>query len=119
MKVVCRRLINPVTFKEVDVGPWAEIGSEYVVLELSSKLGGRTWLRILADGKMPHLLLAEMFETTSSRIPSNWSIHLSGDLFNIRPKSWSRPGFWEEYFDREPSAVSDFERELALITAEV
>ena len=36
---------------------------------------------------------------------------------SFSPEAWSKAGFWEQFFDREPEAVAVFEEERAKIVA--
>ena len=55
----------------------------------------------------------------STDIPSNWvaSVGESG-AFDLAPAKWLRPGFWEDSFNGEPQAASDFEEEKTKILNE-
>ena len=115
MKVICRKIISPVTLLEVGTGPWAVVGQEYSVLAVSISSSGACWLRILDDDGTPILLISKMFESVSTTIPPNWSLLVRQDgNIDICPRSWQRAGFWEDFFERRPNAIRDFEEQLAI-----
>lgn len=119
MKVLCVKLLDG-GGREVDSSPWATLDAEYVVLALEATPGGGIQLRIIGDdGPTPVLFQSEMFMTLSSAIPSNWVASIGeGGEFNLAPAKWLRPGFWEDYFNGDPEAVSDFEEEKSKILRE-
>jgi hypothetical protein len=66
-----------------------------------------------------------MFEVLDPAIPSNWEAHLgnaaSAGSVLICPRTWERPGFWEDLADWSPlsaRAAEDYDRELAVVLAE-
>jgi len=94
---------------------WAKIGGVYHVLSVS--IGpSQTKLCLIGEEPTPALFEPEMFEVVSSAIPNVWVITSpkSGWL-SLAPEAWSRPGFWEEFYDREPSAMACFEEYRKLI----
>jgi hypothetical protein len=119
MKVVCVKLLDA-RGDEVESSPWATLDAEYVVLALEAASGGRVQLRIIGDdGPTPVLFESEMFMTVSPEVPSNWVASIGeGGAFDLAPAKWLRNGFWEDYFNGDPQAVTDFEEEKARILAE-
>lgn len=115
MKVTCIKLISPVTLVEVESGPWASVGSEYLVLEINSYPERTAWFRILADGGLPELLPATMFETIAQQLPSNWAVSVTDGFLKMGPAPWLRVGFWEEFFDGRVEAVSEYRSQLDLM----
>jgi hypothetical protein len=66
----------------------------------------------------PALFEPEMFEIASSVIPAVWVVtSQKPGALEFGPLSWSRPGFWEDYFDGLPDARAAFDIELAKIVA--
>ncbi|MGW6396439.1 hypothetical protein ACWFR1_39430 [Streptomyces sp. NPDC055103] len=51
-----------------------------------------------------------MFTVVSSRVPDCWVAGLEDGRVTLAPKEWQRPGFWEDYFDGEPTAGAEYER---------
>jgi hypothetical protein len=97
---------------------WVKLDSTYHVLAIWIE-PGRTRLRLVGEQTTtPALFEPEMFEVVSSTIPSNWVITSPKmGFFEIGPEAWTRPGFWEEYFDRKPEAIACFEEERKRIVA--
>lgn len=60
-----------------------------------------------------------MFETVDPRIPSCWIASLSDQgTLRLAPRTWQRPDFWGDYFNREPQTLADFEAGMASVLAE-
>lgn len=111
MRVVCMRILNQVTGAEESRSPWLELDGEYEVLEIYSSPGRATKVRIVSsDSATPALFDSSMFMTVDNSIPQSWvaSVAEAGEL-RIGPASWMRKGFWEDFFDRDPQAVHDYE----------
>ena len=52
-----------------------------------------------------------MFMTVDGRLPDSWEARLGeGGVLRLGPREWMKPGFWDAYFDREPTAVEAYER---------
>jgi len=110
MKVRCVGLLDS-RGKPVERSAWAKLGSVYRVLSIWVE-PGQILLRLVGEEPAPALFEAEMFEVVSNAIPSAWVITMpKPGCLSIGPARWSRPGFWEEYFDRKPEAVACFEEE--------
>jgi hypothetical protein len=94
---------------------WLKIGSVYHVLGIQIE-PNRTMIQLVGEEPTPALFQPELFEVVSSAIPSVWVIMApkSGWL-SLAPEAWNRPGFWEEFYDREPKAVACFEEYRKLI----
>ncbi|MFD6161914.1 hypothetical protein ACFWF7_14785 [Nocardia sp. NPDC060256] len=103
-------MISPIDGSTRETHPSIRIGAEYPVLSISYTSRGLT-LQILTDDG-PSYWRAEMFETTSSSIPSSWVTQLSDGNLDIGPEKFLRPGFWESYFDDDPGAIRTFTAEL-------
>lgn len=71
------------------------------------------------DNSTPIIFEADQFITVNDKIPSNWVVSLDelGNM-NIAPRKWLRPSFWEDYFNFDSLAISDFESEMETIIAE-
>lgn len=120
MKVVCIKIINPVTRRETETSNWLSLDSDYLVLSIQGSPGRELAVRVLDDrGGVPGVWPIEMFMTISSRIPSNWVVSIGENgQFDAAPWKWLRPGFWEDYFDHDPQAIADFEEEKNKILEE-
>lgn len=119
MKVRCIRIISPVDGSDLVESSWVRVGHEYVVLTLLIDPSGHVKVRIANDRESPGIWASEMFETSDENLPPNWVARLEVDgLLEFGPKDWLRKGFWEDYYDYEPEARAQYERELAIILAD-
>ncbi|MEV5177407.1 hypothetical protein AB0L10_41660 [Streptomyces flaveolus] len=115
MIVRCVQIISPTSGEVVSDHPGIRIGVEYPVLEVITTVRG-VLLRIperpnvTAERDTPGLWDAAMFTVVSSRLPDCWVAELEDGQLTLAPKEWQRPGFWEDYFDDEPSACAEYER---------
>lgn len=115
MIVRCFQIISPASGKVVSNLPGIRIGAEYPVLEVITT-AGRVLLRIperpdlLVERDTPGLWDAAMFTVVSRRAPACWVAGLEDGQVTLAPKEWQRPGFWEDYFDGEPTAGAEYER---------
>jgi hypothetical protein len=87
--------------------PWLTVGREYDVLEILADPGQRVLLRVETDESgSPGLWGAGLFRTVSAQIPPSWSADIQDDgSVMLGAEGWRRPGFWERYYDGDPSAV--------------
>ncbi|MFJ1992950.1 hypothetical protein [Streptomyces asiaticus] len=93
---------------------------EYVVLEIFTPYGRSALFRIeFAESAEPALFDSRVFTVTSTDLPPTWryTSYETGS-FALCPEPWSRPGFWESYYDHDPSALEVYESEKQkIITA--
>lgn len=120
MKVKCIKIVNPMTGHEEQQSDWLTLGKVYTVLAVISVPGRETLLRFVSDDEdTPSVFDARQFITVSTELPSNWVGVVNEDgLFVLAPESWTRGGFWEDFFNGVPEAISEYERERAKIVAE-
>jgi len=113
MKVKCCQLLDEETGDTLESSSWLTIGRIYHALSIHMEAGGKLDFRLIGnDGTTPAFHDAEQFEVVSDLIPSSWHVSsVPGSHFELAPKAWSEPGFWERYFDGDDEAVSQFERE--------
>jgi hypothetical protein len=99
---------------------WLTIGKEYVVLAIEAAPGREVNLQFVGDdGSVPAIRSSVQFVTTSSTLPSNWQVEVrQGGYLRLAPASWLRSGFWDDYFDRQPDAVAEFDAQRRRIEAE-
>ena len=116
MKVRCIRLLDA-TGKPQDKSGWLTVGKIYHVLEVVQGTDRKWMFRMVGDGlNGVALFWLEEFEIVSSKIPDSWIIMWpKDDFFVLRPESWSRPGFWERYYDKDPESIRIFEQERGKI----
>ncbi|MFE2180125.1 hypothetical protein [Streptomyces sp. NPDC059455] len=93
---------------------------EYIVLEIFTPYGRSALFRIeFAESENPALFDSRVFTVTSTALPPTWRYaNYETGSFTLCPEPWSRPGFWESYYDHEPSALEVYESEKQkIITA--
>ncbi|WP_167503434.1 hypothetical protein [Streptomyces malaysiensis] len=93
---------------------------EYIVLEIFTPYGRSALFRIeFAESEKPALFDSRAFTVTSTVLPPTWRYaNYETGPFTLCPEPWSRPGFWESYYDHEPSALEVYESEKQrIITA--
>ena len=112
MRVLCSRISNPITKTDETVSSWLTLDAEYEVLEIYAIPGRPVTFRLASDDSgTPALFDSAMFLAIETSIPASWVVSLSeGGGLRIGPQAWMREGFWEEFFDRDPDAVREFER---------
>ena len=102
---------NEAVLTKVSVSSWLTLDAEYEVLEIYATPGKSIKFRLASDDAgTPALFDSAMFLAIETSIPASWVIGLSeGGELRIGPQEWMREGFWEEFFDRDPKAVREFE----------
>jgi hypothetical protein len=120
--VRCHQIISPTTGEIVQDHPSIRIGAEYPVLEVVTtgkqvlfRIPDRLDTEVFRDS--PGLWDAAMFTVVNERMPNCWVAALNGGNLTLAPREWQRPGFWEDYFDAEPTAVAVYDRIRAEILA--
>lgn len=113
MKVICERIIQEVTKKEVDHSPFLTVGKEYIVLEIHTDHRGVQDYLIISDDNddVPILTNVSQFRITCNRIPKCWRVFmdLNGKLC-FAPEEWRKGDFWEDLYDEKPEAIAIYER---------
>ena len=106
-------MLDEETGNVLNQSSWLTIGSIYQVLSIHMEFGGRLKFQLVGDdGLTPAFHDAEQFEVTSNIIPSGWRVSsVPGSHFELAPKAWSEPDFWEKYFDGDAEAISLFQSE--------
>lgn len=116
MKVRCVELKNWRGEPE-ERSSWLKIGGIYHVLRIQIE-PNRTMFQLVGEEPTPALFQPDLFEVISSRVPESWVIVSAKHGFlELTPLSWTAPGFWEAFYDREPEAVACFEEQRRLIIA--
>jgi hypothetical protein len=110
MKVLCVRLTDA-RRAVVTASPWATVGRVYSVLSIWVDERG-VQFRMVGDEPTPALFPQDMFEIVDPSIPATWIVHSPATgCFVFAPETWTRPGFWEDFFDGKSAAVSTFNEE--------
>ena len=103
------------------------VGNTYLAVELNiapsaEDTSQRLLFRLSADDEgVPGLYEADLFVAVDERMPSEWVLtqNSHGGSYVIGPRSWSGPGFWEDYFDGAASARQAFDAELQRMNEEL
>ncbi len=90
---------------------WIRAGYEYDVLGIEVT-DGIVRLRVESEQGTPALVESELFELVDPDVPASWVVLMgpAGGL-SLEVKAWSRPGFWEEFYDRDPRALELYDAE--------
>ncbi|MFI8817355.1 MULTISPECIES: hypothetical protein [unclassified Streptomyces] len=109
------QIVSPTSGEVVNEHPGIRVGVEYPVLEVITTQR-QVLLRIpersdvMVERDSPGLWDASMFTVVNGRMPDCWEAGLEDGRLTLAPKAWQRPGFWDDYFDGEPSAGDEYER---------
>lgn len=113
MKVRCTALISPINGESLVSSPWVHVGGEYLVVGVAAVPEGRVTLQIIEDSQQPSWWDSAMFDTTDPHVPSNWVAEVNEEgVVTLGPARWMVPSFWENYFNREPTAIEIYAEEL-------
>jgi hypothetical protein len=117
MKVRCIKLIDS-RGNTLEKSPWLTLGKVYDVLTLTFGTQQKWLLRLVGDGLNGVALFPlDQFEIVSQKIPAPWIVTWnSKEIFEMTTETWSQPGYWERYYDRDPEALKVFDEEKAKIT---
>jgi hypothetical protein len=117
MKVLCVRLLDS-HGRPQDKSDWLVVGKIYNVLQIIGEARQDWRVRIVGDkGNGPALFSLRQFDVVSKKIPPCWTINFDGENLSVGPESWHQLGFWEEYYNRIPAAIRDFEEGLQKIVS--
>jgi hypothetical protein len=89
-------------------------GGEYIVLEIHIAQEGAKYRLFEGEGKSPGMYPIHLFDIVSNKIPSSWITatgRTRGFYLAITPERWTERGFWENYFNQDPTAEKIFEEE--------
>ncbi len=117
MKIKCTQISDEDTGDVLQNSSWLTVGKTYHVLSVNMDHGSPVKFQVISDdGQTPVYHNANQFEVVSNKIPEGWVIDfVSKSYLRLSPKAWSKPGFWEEYFDGEPEAIDVFNAERNII----
>ncbi|MCV2884707.1 hypothetical protein OE749_08360 [Aestuariibacter sp. AA17] len=109
MKVKCVNLVDDKGL-EIEKSSWLTVGKLYPVLSLIISESGNVEYRLLSDdGATPAIFDASFFEIESESIPHNWVVsYFPGVYFELTPKGWVTPSFWDDFFEGDKDAVGKF-----------
>jgi hypothetical protein len=107
MRVLCTRLPGPVDGVDIEESPWVSLHAEYDVVALLAEPRGRVQLQILTnDGHSLGWFDSDCFLVVDATLPHTWVARLGEDgKLEFAPEAWLTPGFWESFYDGDPTAV--------------
>ena len=110
MKVRCIKLLDEQTGESLTSRSWLTVGKVYHVFSINMQYGLPVKFLLFSDDvQTPAYHDANQFEVVTRTIPAEWIIDFESEsYFKLTPKAWSKPGFWEDYFDGVPEAVELF-----------
>lgn len=100
-----------------DHSGWLVAGREYTVLSIEVNANAHVVYRIRSeDNGQPVLFDAKAFRITDSSLSPVWQVAcLEDGSHSFEPEPWSRPGFWEAFFDHDSDTVRVYREQVALI----
>ena len=122
MKIKCIRLLDS-DGRTVESSSWLKLGRVYHVMAWHVEADGQKFFKIISNepkGEWPQLgnYPVDCFEVVSAIIPSNWQQWVYGGAYGQSPESWQAAGFYDAFFDHEPTAYEIFDRERVTIVRE-
>lgn len=122
MKVICRKIISPVTKKELEKSPWLTVGKEYLVLAFALYTNDPCIFIISDHYDQPVFSPLSGFEFIDNKAPSSWITVFqenNGCKFaKSLPASWNYDSFFEDLTNDEPKAIKLFNEEAKKIYEE-
>jgi hypothetical protein len=114
MKVICTKVPPSPTGEALDASPWVTVDAEYDVVSVLAEPDRQVQLQIITDdGRSLAWFDSTNFMTVDGAIPESWTARVGeGGVLELAPASWLAPGFWEAYYDGDPSATDAVEAEL-------
>jgi hypothetical protein len=114
MKVICTKLPLSPNGEALESSPWVTLDAEYCVVSLLAEPGGQVQIQIVTDdGRSLGWHHSMYFMTVDGTVPDRWTVQIGeGGMLELAPTAWLAPGFWEAYYDGDPSAVDAVESEL-------
>lgn len=107
MRVRAKQEIHDRTLDEFD-NQHLSPGREYLVVGYDEQ-----FVRVVNDVWEPILYPWYLFEVIDSSVPTDWIRVEEGDgEYSVNPPECNEPGFYESFFDGEPSAKAQFARVL-------
>lgn len=79
------------------------LGAGYAVLAIEA-----SDFRILDDRGVPALFPPELFEIADPTRPTDWISRIEDEAEYASPPEIAAPGFFEDFFDKKPSALTAF-----------
>lgn len=118
MKVIYAQIAVAAGERPFEGSGWLKLDAEYTVTSLLAYPSGRVQIQLLADDQRNMAWVdSKAVMTIDGTIPESWEARVGdGGVLEIAPPRWLVPGFWEDYYDGDPSAAETVKEELDKIT---
>lgn len=118
MKVICTKVPPAPTGEVLDVSAWVTVDAEYHVVSVLAEPDRPVQLQIVTDdGRSLAWFESTNFMTVDGAMPESWTARIGeGGVLELGPAAWLVPGFWEAYYDGDPSAADAVEAELQALS---
>jgi len=117
MKVICTK-VPAAPAGEVEVeSAWVTVDSEYHVASVLAEPDRQVQIQIVTDdGRSLAWFDSTNFMTVDGAMPESWTARIGeGGVLELGPAAWLAPGFWEAYYDGDPSAADAVEEKLRVL----
>jgi len=117
MKVICTTVPPAPTGEVLDASAWVTVDSVYHVVSVLAEPDRQVQLQIVTDdGRSLAWFESTNFMTVDGAMPESWTVRIGeGGVLELGPAAWLAPGFWEAYYDGDPSAADTVEAELQVL----
>lgn len=114
MKVICARIAAAADEPSFEGSGWLQLDVEYTVTSLLAYPSGRVLIQLLTDDQRNMAWVdSRAVMTIDGTIPEGWEARVGdGGVIKFAPPRWLVPGFWEDYYDGDPTAAETVKEEL-------
>ncbi|WP_347110060.1 hypothetical protein AAHB33_05130 [Paenarthrobacter sp. S56] len=114
MKVIYTQVAQSAGAPPFEGSGWLELDTEYTVTSILAYPNGRVEIQVVADAQRSMAWVdSRAVMTTDETIPESWEARVGdGGVLEFAPPRWLVPGFWEDYYDGEPTAAQAVKEEL-------
>jgi hypothetical protein len=108
MLVICERIFDSLSTKEMSSSPWITIGKKYVVLGIELQPGEGQYYVIPSDEDGGAILSdIKQFRIVSNKLPACWRVAVDNNgMLSFGPEEWLLTDFWDRYHDGEAAAAA-------------
>lgn len=88
---------------------WRKPGTSFAVQEIYVHESRPMAFRVEDNEGTPSIVEATNFEIVDGSVPDFWMVN-EGDqgLYTFGPVEWRRPGFWEDWLDKDAATRSSY-----------
>ena len=119
MIVLCTKLVQANSERELERSPWLTVGKRYHVLAIMIEAAKQFYVIESDDNESAILATIDQFTVISNRLPSCWIVvtEIMGYRLSFAPAEWS-PQFWSHYNDGDLEAKGLYARIKNMIREE-